>query len=103
VNYEYWLPVPSFLNPQIQSLIATYQTRAEKTGADPLGYYVAPLAYLQLQVLKKAIRAVGSTDDAALSDYTRACALEFVVTMDAFERLHERTGTHTRHRTCAMI
>ena len=30
VNYEYWLPVPSLLNPQVQSLIATYQSRAEK-------------------------------------------------------------------------
>src|SRR6266699_2113547 len=37
--------VRSLINPQIQSLIATYQTRAEKTGADPHGYYVAPLAY----------------------------------------------------------
>jgi branched-chain amino acid transport system substrate-binding protein len=44
VNYEYWLPVPSLMNPQIQSSIATYQARAEKVGADPLGYYVAPLA-----------------------------------------------------------
>jgi len=50
VNYEYWLPVPSLLNPQIQSLIATYQSRAEKAGADPLGYYVAPMAYAQVQV-----------------------------------------------------
>jgi len=51
-------------------LIATYQSRAERTGADPLGYYVAPLAYAQLQVLERAIRTVGSTEDAALSDYT---------------------------------
>jgi branched-chain amino acid transport system substrate-binding protein len=79
VNYEYWLPVPSLVNPQIQSLIATYQSRAEKAGADPLGYYVAPLAYAQLQVLEQAIRAVGSTDDAALSAYTRKTTFETVV------------------------
>ena len=79
VNYEYWLPVPSLLNPQIRSLIATYQSRAEKAGADPLGYYVAPLAYAQLQVLEQAIRAVGSSDDAALSEYTRTAAFETVV------------------------
>jgi branched-chain amino acid transport system substrate-binding protein len=78
VNYDYWLPVPSLMNPQIQSLIATYQSRAEKTGADPLGYYVAPLAYAQLQVLEQAIRAVGSTDDAALSDYTRKATFDTV-------------------------
>jgi branched-chain amino acid transport system substrate-binding protein len=79
VNYEYWLPVPSLINPQIQSLIGTYQSRAEQAGADPLGYYVAPLAYAQMQVLEQAVRAVGSTDDAALSDYTRKTAFETIV------------------------
>jgi branched-chain amino acid transport system substrate-binding protein len=79
VNYEYWLPVPSLINPQIQSLIGTYQSRAEQAGADPLGYYVAPLAYAQMQVLEQAVRAVGSTDDAALSDYTRQTTFETVV------------------------
>jgi branched-chain amino acid transport system substrate-binding protein len=79
VNYEYWLPVPSLLNPQMQSLLADYQSRAEHAGADPLGYYVAPLAYAQLQVVEQAIRAVGRTDDAALSDYTRKAAFDTVI------------------------
>jgi branched-chain amino acid transport system substrate-binding protein len=79
LNYEYWLPVPSLLNPHIQSLVATYQDRAEKAGADPLGYYVAPMAYAQLQVLGQAVNAVGSLDDAALSDYTRKATFETVV------------------------
>jgi len=79
VNYEYWLPVPSLMNPQIQSLIAIYQSRAEKAGADPLGYYVPPVAYAQMEVLEQAIRAVGGTDDAALSDYTRKATFETVV------------------------
>ena len=79
VNYEYWLPVPSLLNPEIQSLLATYQSRAEQAGADPLGYYVAPLAYAQMQVLEQAIRAAGNTDDADLSDYTRKATFDTVV------------------------
>jgi branched-chain amino acid transport system substrate-binding protein len=79
VNYEYWLPVPSLLNPQIQSFIATYQSRAEKAGADPLGYYVAPQAYAQMQVLEQAIKAVGSFDDTALSAYTQESTFETVV------------------------
>jgi branched-chain amino acid transport system substrate-binding protein len=79
VNYEYWLPVPSLMNPQIESLIATYQSRAEQAGADPLGYYVAPLAYAQMQVLEQAVRSVGTTDDAALSDYSRNATFDTVV------------------------
>jgi len=79
VNYEYWLPVPSLMNPEIESFISTYQSRAEKAGADPLGYYVAPLAYAQMQVLEQAVRAVGSLDDAALSDYTRMTTFNTIV------------------------
>jgi branched-chain amino acid transport system substrate-binding protein len=79
VNYEYWLPVPGLMNPQIESFMATYQSRAEKAGADPLGYYVAPLAYAQLQVLEQAVRAVGSLDDSELSEYTRTATFETVV------------------------
>jgi branched-chain amino acid transport system substrate-binding protein len=79
VNYEYWLPVASLMNPQIESLVTTYQERAEKAGADPLGYYVAPMAYAQLQVLEQAVNAVGSLDDAALSAYTRKTTFDTVV------------------------
>src|ERR1700719_382667 len=79
VHYEYWLPVPSLMNPQIQSFIATYQSRAEKAGADPLGYYVGPQPYAQMQVLEQAIQAVGNRDDAALSDYTRKSTFETLI------------------------
>jgi branched-chain amino acid transport system substrate-binding protein len=40
---------------------------------------VTPLAYAQLQVLEQAVRAVGSLDDRALSDYTRKATFETVV------------------------
>src|ERR1700686_657021 len=79
VNYEYWLPGPGLAHPKVQLVIATSQSRAAQAGADPLGYYVAPLAYAQLQVLEQAIRTVGSLDDAALSDYTRTATFDTVV------------------------
>ena len=60
-------------------MIATYQSRAEQASADPLGYYVAPLAYARMQVLEQAIRAVGSTVDTALSDYTRKATFDTAV------------------------
>src|ERR1700726_1050919 len=60
-------------------IVAFRQSRAAQAGADPLGYYVAPLAYAQLQVVEQAVRAVGSLDDAALSDYTRTASFETVV------------------------
>lgn len=79
VNYEYWLPVPSLENPQIKSLIGTYQSRAEAAGADPLGYYVAPMAYAQMQVLEQAINAVGNLEDGALAEYTSKATFNTVL------------------------
>ena len=79
VNYEYWLPVPAMDFPGVSSLIATYQKRAVGTPADALGYYVAPFAYAQLQVVGQAIRETGGVDDEELADYTSKATFPTVV------------------------
>jgi branched-chain amino acid transport system substrate-binding protein len=71
VNYEYWLPVPKMMYPGIAEMITEYQSRAATEGADPLGYYVAPQAYAQMQIVEQAVTATGSLDDAALARFTR--------------------------------
>jgi branched-chain amino acid transport system substrate-binding protein len=71
VNYEYWLPVPSMMYPGVAQLIAGYQSRATAAGSDPLGYYVVPQAYAQMQVIEQAITGTGSLDDAQLARFTR--------------------------------
>jgi branched-chain amino acid transport system substrate-binding protein len=71
VNYEYWLPVPKMMFPGISEVISEYQSRAEGAGADPLGYYVAPQAYAQMQIIEQAIAGTGSLDDEKLSQFTR--------------------------------
>ena len=52
---------------------------ARDTGADPLGYYVAPQAYAQMQVIEQAVRETGSLDDAKLAKYTRESSFKTVV------------------------
>lgn len=71
VNYEYWLPVPKMMYPGVAEMVAAYQPRAAAEGADPLGYYVAPQAYAQMQIVEQAVTATGSLEDAALSRFTR--------------------------------
>ncbi len=71
VNYEYWLPVPKMMSPGVGELIARYQARAAMLGADASGYYVAPLAYAQMQVVEQAVSATQTLEDAALVAYTR--------------------------------
>jgi branched-chain amino acid transport system substrate-binding protein len=79
VNYEYWLPIPKLSNPGVEDLICKYQDRAVAAGADPLGYYVAPLAYAQLQIVEQAVRGTGGIVDAELGAYTRDSVFSTVV------------------------
>ena len=79
VNYEYWLPVPALMYPGVADLIAAYQSRAQDAGADPLGYYVAPQAYAQMQVVEQAIIGTNSLDDEKLAEFTRKAVFKTVV------------------------
>ncbi len=72
VNYDYWLPFPKLTNPGVENLLKQYQARAQAEGVDPLGYYMAPWAYSQLQVLAQAVEATKSLDDKKIADYMRA-------------------------------
>jgi branched-chain amino acid transport system substrate-binding protein len=79
INYEFWLPVPKMQFPGVADLISRYQGRAASEGVDPLGYYMAPWAYAQLQVLQQAVEGTKALDDAKLGDYIRAHSLTTVV------------------------
>jgi hypothetical protein len=70
VNYEYWVPVPKMMFHGVRRMIGAYQERAGKAGVDPLGHYMAPLAYAQMQVVAQAIEATGGLDDIILSTFT---------------------------------
>jgi len=72
VNYDYWLPFPKLTNPGVENLLKQYQARAQAEGVDPLGYYMAPWAYSQLQVIAQAVEASKSLDDKIIADYIRA-------------------------------
>ena len=65
--------------PGVTDLISRYQARAAAEGVDPLGYYMAPWAYAQLQVLQQAVEATQSLSDAKLGDYIRAQSFTTVV------------------------
>jgi branched-chain amino acid transport system substrate-binding protein len=79
VNYEYWLPVPKMMFPGIAEVISEYQSRAEGAGADPLGYYAAPQAYAQMQIIEQAIVGTGSLDDEKLAQFTRGHTFETIL------------------------
>jgi branched-chain amino acid transport system substrate-binding protein len=78
-NYDFWLPVEKMKFPGIEDLMKKYQARAAAEGVDPLGYYMAPQAYAQMQVLEQAVTATKSLEDAKLADYVRASTFKTVL------------------------
>jgi branched-chain amino acid transport system substrate-binding protein len=79
VNYEYWVPVPKMMFPGVAEFLGTYQARAGDAGVDPLGHYMAPLAFAQMQVVAKAVEATDGLDDTALSAFTRDATFSTVM------------------------
>lgn len=79
VNYEYWMPVPKMDFPGVADVLRRYQQRADAEKVDGLGFYVAPLAYAQLQVLEQAVQATGTLDNALISQYCRDHSFETVM------------------------
>ena len=78
-NYDFWLPVPKMDFAGVDDLMKKYQARAQAEGVDPLGYYMAPWAYAQLQVMQQAIEQTKSLDDAKLADHIRSTTFKTVV------------------------
>src|SRR5579872_1654394 len=71
LNYDFWLPVPKMQFAGVGDLIKRYQEKAAGQGIDPFGYYMAPWAYADLQVLAQAVEATKGLDDEKLGDYIR--------------------------------
>jgi branched-chain amino acid transport system substrate-binding protein len=72
VNYNFWVPTPATLNPEISAFLARYQEQAAKEGVDLLGYYLPPFAYAEMQVLGDAVKGAGTLDDDKLTAYLHA-------------------------------
>jgi branched-chain amino acid transport system substrate-binding protein len=68
VCYELYVPEPTMNFPGIEDFLKRYQERAAKENLDPLGFYIPPFAYAQMQIIEQAIKAVGSLDQGKLAE-----------------------------------
>jgi len=65
--------------PGIEDFLKKYQARAPAEGVDPLGYYLPPFAYSDLQVLGDAIAATKTLDQDKVADYIHGNSFKTVV------------------------
>ncbi len=79
ITFDWWLPSPALRFPGVMEFLAEYQKRAQGKGVDPLGYYLAPWAYADLQVLGDAVAGSGGLDQDKIAQWMRSHTFKTVV------------------------
>jgi branched-chain amino acid transport system substrate-binding protein len=79
VDYDLWVPEPTMRFPGVDSFLQKYQARAEKAGVDPLGFFLPPFAYAEMQILEQALKTVGTIEQAGLANYIHGTEFETIV------------------------
>jgi branched-chain amino acid transport system substrate-binding protein len=79
VNYDFWEPAKTLEFPGVEEFLKKYQAKAASEGVDPLGYYLPPFAYANLQVLQAAVEGTKSLDQDKLADWLRKNAIKTIV------------------------
>jgi branched-chain amino acid transport system substrate-binding protein len=79
ITFDWWLPAPALQFPGVMDFLKQYQARAAAEGVDPLGYYLAPWAYADLQVLGQAVEGTGGLDQDKLAEYIHSHSFKTVV------------------------
>ncbi len=79
ITFDWWLPSPALRFPGVMEFLAEYQKEAKGKGVDPLGYYLAPWAYADLQVLGDAVEGAKSLDQDKIAQWMRSHTFKTVV------------------------
>lgn len=89
VNWDVYSPEPTMNFPGVAAFQEKYRARAATEQVDPLGNYLQPYAYAQMQVVEQALARVGRIDQAALAADMHASEFKTVVGDIRFSALGE--------------
>jgi branched-chain amino acid transport system substrate-binding protein len=78
ICYDLYAPEPSMKFPGVEQFLVRYRERAASAGVDPLGLYIPPYAYAEMQILEAAINATKSVDDGKLAEYMQTATFDTV-------------------------
>ena len=79
INYDFWEPAKTLSFPGVDEFLKKYQARAASEGVDPLGYYLPPFAYANLQVLEQAVEATKGLDQDKLAEWLHNNTIKTIV------------------------
>jgi branched-chain amino acid transport system substrate-binding protein len=79
INYDFWEPSKTLVFPGVDAFLKTYQAKAASEGVDPLGYYLPPFAYANLQVMAAAVEATKSIDQDKMAEWLHKSTVKTIV------------------------
>src|ERR1700757_1663068 len=79
IDYDWWIPAPNMQFAGILDFLTKYQAKAPAEGVVPLGWYLPPFAYANLQVLGAAVAGANTLDQGKLADYIRSHSFDTIV------------------------
>ena len=79
VSYDVYVPEPTMKFLGIDEFLAKYRRKAAAEGVDPLGFYLPPFAYAELQILGEAITKTGGLDQGKIAAFIHANAFRTIV------------------------
>jgi branched-chain amino acid transport system substrate-binding protein len=79
INYDFWQPAKTLKFPGIEEFLKKYQAKAGAAGVDPLGYYLPPFAYANLQVMAAAVEATKGLDQDKLAEWLHKSKIPTIV------------------------
>jgi branched-chain amino acid transport system substrate-binding protein len=79
VSYDVYVPEPTMDFPGVRDFLTKYRAKAAAEGVDPLGFFLPPFAYAELQILGEAITKLGSLDQEKIGAYIHAHTFHTIV------------------------
>ncbi len=79
LDYDWFLPTEKMQFPGVMEFLKTYQAKAAAEGVDPLGWYLPPFAYANMQVLQQAIEGTKDLDQDKLADFIHGHTFKTIV------------------------
>ncbi len=79
IDYDFWIPSQTMQFPGILDFLKEYQSKASAAGVDPVGWYLPPFAYSDLQVLGQAIEGAKTLDQDKLAEYIHTHPFKTIV------------------------
>jgi branched-chain amino acid transport system substrate-binding protein len=78
VCYDLYAPEPTMKFSGVENFLVRYRERAGAAGIDPLGLYIPPYAYAEMQILEAAVTSAKTLDDGKLAETIKATTFDTV-------------------------